>query len=146
MPVSVEQWRVAVGVMANSVAVKPQSPIGLHWKKWLRASDPVVYKGSVILLVMTLRLVSSGVEQCKKKMKEISECVYQSASGGKSRVLAMRARPNAVLVTSFLSQLLILLCGHILQFHCHGQRRVDLYIVLLTLSLIPHRLLYYCHR
>ena len=118
MPVGVEQWRVAVGVMANAVAAKPQSPIGLHWKKWLKASDPVVYKGCVVLLVMIAQLASSGVEQCKEKMKEGSECVCQSASRGKTRVLAMRARPNAVMVTS---QLLILLCGHILQFHCHGQ-------------------------
>ena len=109
--------------MANAVAAKPQSPIGLGWKKWLKASDPVVYNGCVVLLVTIAQLVSSGVEQCKEKMKEGSECVCQSASRGKTRVLAMRTRPNAVLVTSFLSQLLILLCGHILQFHCHGQCR-----------------------
>ena len=120
MPVGVEQWRVAVGVMANAVAAKPQSPIGLRWKKWLKASDPVVYKGCVVLLVTIAQLASSGVEQYKK-MKEGSECVCQSASRGKARVIAMRTRPNPVLVTSFLSQLLILLCGHILQFHCHGQ-------------------------
>ena len=125
MPVGVEQWRVAVGVMANAVAAKPQSPIGLRWKKWLKASDPVVYKGCVVLLVTIAQLALSGVEQCKEKMNEGSECVCQSASRvasrGKTRVLAMRARPNVVLMTSFLSQLLILLCGHILQFHCHGQ-------------------------
>ena len=121
MPVGVEQWRVAVGVMANAVAAKPQSPIGLRWKKWLKASDPVVYKGCVVLLVTIAQLAWSGVEQCKEKMKEGSECVCQSASRGKTRVLGMRVRPNAVLVTSFLSQLLMLLCGHILQFHCHGQ-------------------------
>ena len=123
MPVGVEQWRVAVGVMANAVAAKPQSPIGLRWKKWLKASDPVVYKGCVVLLVTIAQLASSGVEQCKEKMKEGSECVCQSASRAKTRVLTMTARPygNAILLTSFLSQLLILLCGHILQFHCHGQ-------------------------
>ena len=120
MPVGVEQWRVAVGVMAN-VAAKPQSPIGLPWKKWLKASDPVVYKGCVVLLVTIAQLASSGVEQCKKKMKEGSECVCQSASRGKTQVLTMRARPNAVLVTSLLSQLLILLCGHILLLYSHGQ-------------------------
>ena len=104
--------------MANGVAAKPQSPIGLHWKKWLRATDPVVYKGCVVLLVMIVQLVSSGVEQ--SKMKESSDCMCQSASKGKTWVLhvAMRA---SVLVT-FLLQLLILLCGHILQFFCYGQQ------------------------
>ena len=118
MPVGVEQWRVAVGVMANGVSAKPQSPIGLRWKKWLKASDPVVYKGCVVLLVTIAQLATSSIEQCKERMKGNGECVCQSASRRKSWVLA---RPNAVLVTTFLSQLLILLCGHILHFHCHGQ-------------------------
>ena len=118
----VEQWRAAVGAMANSVAAKPQSPVGLRWKKWLKASDPVAYKVCVVLLVVVAELASSGLEQCKEKMKEGSECVCQSASRGKTRVLAMRARPRAVMVASFLLQLLILLCGRILQLHphCHG--------------------------
>ena len=115
MPVGVEQWRAAVGAMARSSAPKPQSPIGPHWKKWLKASDPVAYKGCVVLLVVVGQLVWSGVEQCKEKMqekmKEDSECVRQSASRGKTRVLAMRVRPSAVLVTSFLSQGFMLLCG-----------------------------------
>ena len=119
----VEQWRAAVGAMARSSAPKPQSPIGPHWKKWLKASDPVAYKGCVVLLVVVGQLVWSGVEQCKekmqKKMKEWSACVCQSASMGKTRVPVMRVRPSAVLVTSFLSQVLMLLCGHILQLHCH---------------------------
>ena len=125
MPVGVEQWRAAVGAMARSSAPKPQSPIGPHWKKWLKASDPVAYKGCVVLLVVVGQLVWSGVEQCKEKMQEMqekmkegSECVRQSASRGKTRVLAMRVRPRAVLVTSFVSQVLMLLCGHILQLHC----------------------------
>ena len=44
----------------------------------------------------------------------------QSASRGTTRVLAMRVRPNAVLVTSFLSEVLVLLFGHIhvLKLHC----------------------------
>ena len=128
----VEQWRAAVGVMANSVAAKPQSPIGSHWKKWLKANDPVAYKGCIVMLVVIAqlassgveqcnKLASSGVEQCKEKMKEGSECVCQSASRGMTRLLAMRARPRAVVVTSFLSQLLIVLCGHILQLHYHSQ-------------------------
>ena len=130
----VEQWRAAVGVMANSVAAKPQRPIGPHWKKWLKASDPVAYKGCIVMLVVIAqlawsgveqcnKLAWSGVEQCKEKMKEGSECVCRSASRGMTQVLAMRARPRAVLVTSFLSQLLIVLCGHILQLHCHGEQR-----------------------
>ena len=119
----VEQWRAAVGAMARSSAPKPQSPIGPHWKKWLKASDPVAYKGCVVLLMVVGQLVWSGVEQCKEKMqekmKEGSECVHQSASRGKTRVLATRVRPRAVLVALFLSQVLMLLCGHILQLHCH---------------------------
>ena len=132
-----------MGIMANSMAAKPQSPIGTHWKKWLKASDPVAYKGCVVMLVVIAQLASSGVEQCnklassgveqcnklalsgvaqcKEKIKEGSECVCQSISRGMTRVLAMRATPRAVLVTSFLSQLLIVLCGHILQLHNHSQ-------------------------
>ena len=117
----VEQWRAAVGVMANSVAAKPQSPIGPHWKKWLKASDPVTYKGCIVMLVVITQLASSGAEQCKEKMKEGSEYVCQSASRGMIRMLAMRARPRAVLVTSFLLQLLIILCGHTLHLHYHSQ-------------------------
>ena len=119
-----EQWRAAVGAMANSAAPKPQSPIGPHWKKWLKASDPVAYKGCVVLLVVVGQLVWSGVEQCKekmqKKMKEGSECVCQSASRGKTRVLGMRARSIAVMVMSFLSQVLIVLRRHILQLHYYS--------------------------
>ena len=82
----VEQWRAAVGVMANSVAAKPQSPIGLHWKKWLKTSDPVVYKGCVVFLVVVAQLVWSGLEQYKKTKEGSSERLCQSASRGKNRV------------------------------------------------------------
>ena len=99
MPVGVEQWRAAVGAMARSSAPKPQSPMSLHWKKWLKASDPVVYKGCVVLLVVIAQLALSGLEQC---MKEGSESVCQSASRVKIRVLAMKARPSSVLVISLL--------------------------------------------
>ena len=118
MPVGVEQWRVAVGVMANTVTAKPQSPIGPCWKKWLKASDPVAYKGCVVLLVVIAQLASSGVEKCKEKMTKGSECVCHSASKGNTWLLAMRPRPNTALVMSFLSQLFY---GYILQFHYHGQ-------------------------
>ena len=124
MPVGVEQWRAAVGAMARSAAPKPRSPIGLDWNKWLKASDPVAYKGCVVLLVTIAQLVRSGLEQVQEKteemVKEGSERVCQSASRGKTRVLAMRARPSAVLATSLVSQLVIVLCGHILQPHYHG--------------------------
>ena len=70
---------VAVGGMANAVASKPQSPIELCWKRWLKASDPVIYKGCVVLLVMVTLFMSSDVKQCKEKMKKCSECVCQSA-------------------------------------------------------------------
>ena len=82
----VEQWRAAVGVMANSVAAKPQSPIDPHWKKWLKASDPVVYKGCVVFLVVVAQLVWSGLEQRKEKIKEDSERLCQSTSRGKNQV------------------------------------------------------------
>ena len=116
MPVGVEQWRAAVGAMARSSAPKPQSPIGPHWKKWLKANDPVVYKGCVVLLVVIAQLASSGLEQYNEKMKESSESVRQSASRGKTRVLAMRARPSAVLVISLLLSIL----GNIFLLHYHG--------------------------
>ena len=118
MPVGLEQCRAAVGAMARSSAPKPQSPIGPYWKKWLKASDPEVYKGCVVLLVVIAQLASSGIEQRKEKMKEGSEGVCQSASRGKTRVLAMRARPSAVLVIS----LLLTTLGSIILFllHYHG--------------------------
>ena len=112
----VEQWRAAVGAMAKSSSPKTQSPIGLHWKKWLKASDPVVYKGCVVLLVMIAQLVWSGLEQSKKKMKEGSECVCQSANRGKTQVLTIRARPSAVLMISYL----LIILGNILLLHYHG--------------------------
>ena len=112
----VEQWRAAVGAMAKSSSPKPQSPIGLHWKKWLKASDPVVYKGCVVLLVMIAQLVWSGLEQSKEKMKEGSECVCQSANRGKTQVLTIRARPSAVLMISYL----LIILGNILLLHYHG--------------------------
>ena len=103
-----------MGAMAKSSSPKPQSPIGLHWKKWLKASDPVVYKGCVVLLLMIAQLARSGLEQSKEKMKEGSECVCQSANRGKTGVLAMRARPSAVLVvTSFV----LMILGNILHYH-----------------------------
>ena len=105
-----------MGAMARSSAPKPQSPIGLRWKKWLKASDPVVYKGCVVLLVVIAQLVSPGLEECKEKMKGGSESVCQSASRGKTRVLAMRARPSAVLVIS----LLLTILGNIFLLHYHG--------------------------
>ncbi|CAI8027461.1 hypothetical protein GBAR_LOCUS15707 [Geodia barretti] len=90
MPVSVEQWRAAVGAMARSSAPKPRSPIGPHWNKWLKASDPVAYKGCVFLLVTIAQLVRSGLEQAQEKteemVKEGSERVCQSAIRGKTRV------------------------------------------------------------
>ena len=103
-----------MGAMARSSAPKPQSPIGPHWKKWLKASDPVVYKGCVVLLVVIAQLASSGLQQCKEK-KGDSESVCQSARV-KTRVLAMRARPSAVLVIS----LLLTILGNIFLLHYHG--------------------------
>ena len=96
----VEQWRAAVGAMAKSSSPKPQRPIGLHWKKWLKASDPVVYKGCVVLLVMIAQLVWSSLEQSKEKMKEGSKCVCQQSS--KTRGLTMRSRHNDTLMLSYL--------------------------------------------
>ena len=138
MPVGVEQWRVAVGVMANAVATKPQSPIGLRWKKWLKASDPVVYKGCVVLLVTIAQLALSGVEQCKEKMKEGSECVCQSASRGKTRVLAIRPRPNAVPVTAsflmivFVNQMLLMRAGDVERNPGPGKMGISEYTVPVT--------------
>ena len=121
----VEQWRAAVGAMARSAAPKPRSPIGPLWNKWLKASDPVAYKGCVVLLVTIAQLVRSGLEQVQEKteemVKEGCEHVYQSASREKTRVLAIRARPSAVLaISALVSQLVIVLCGYILQLHYHG--------------------------
>ena len=127
MPVGVEQWRAAVGAMANSAAGKPPSPIGLRWKRWLKASDPVVYKGCIVLLVVLAQLARSGLEQCRGEVEEGgSVCAGQQTRRGKARVPAGSRRSKAVLgtaclVLSFLAQLLILLCGDMLPYHTHGQ-------------------------
>ena len=126
MPVGVEQWRAAVGSMANSAAGKPPSPIGLRWKRWLKASDPVVYKGCIVLLVVLAQLAWSGLERCRGEVEEDSVCVDQKTRRGKAQVPAVSRMSNAVLgtnfvVLSFLAQLLILLCGDMLPYHTHGQ-------------------------
>ena len=127
MPVGVEQWRAAVGAMANSAAGKPPSPIGLRWKRWLKASDPIVYKGCIVLLVVIAQLARSGLEQCRGEVEEGgSACAGQETRRGKARVPAGSKMSNAVLgttfvVLSFLAQLLILLCEDMLPYHTHGQ-------------------------
>ena len=125
MPVGVEQWRTAVGAMARSAAPKRRSPIGPHWNKFLKASDPVAYKGCVVLLVTIAQLVRSCLEQVQEKteemVKEGSENICKSACRKKTHMLALRAKPNAVLATfALVSRFVILLCGHILQLHHHG--------------------------
>ena len=127
MPVGVEQWRAAVGAMANSAAGKPPSPIGLRWKRWLKASDPVVYKGCVILLVVLAQLARSGLKQRRGKVKKGSLCACQDTRRGKARLPAVsRNRSNAVLgilfvVSSFVTQLLILPCRDMILYDAHGQ-------------------------
>ena len=123
MPVGVEQWRAAVGAMANSAAGKPPSPIGLRWKRWLKASDPVVYKGCIVLLVVLAQLARSGLEQCRGEVEEGSVCAGQETRRGKARVPAgsNAVLGTAFLVLSFLAQLLILLCGDMLPYRTHGQ-------------------------
>ena len=134
----VEQWRAAVGAMAKSAAPKPCSPVGHRWKKWLKASDPVAYKGCVILLVTIAQLVSSGMdlalsgvehamydvewiqEKAEEKVKEGIVCACQWTIKGVTRLRKMRFKPSAVLTTSLLSHLLAL-CGHILLLHYQGQ-------------------------
>ena len=125
MPVGVEQGRTAVGAMARSAAPKRRSPIGPHWNKFLKASDPVAYKGCVVLLVTIAQLVRSCLEQVQEKkeemVKEGSENICKSACRKKTRMLALRAKPNALLATfALVSRFVILLCGHILQLHHHG--------------------------
>ena len=124
MPVGVEQWRAAVGAMANSVAGKPPSPIGLRWNRWLKASDPIVYKGCIVLLVVLAQLASSGLERCRGKVEEGSVRACHEAKRGKARLPAVSRLCNALLgkgvvILSFLAQLLILLCGDMLPYHTH---------------------------
>ena len=134
----VEQWRAAVGAMAKSAAPKPCSPVGHRWKKWLKASDPVAYKGCVVLLVTIAQLVSSGMdlalsdvehavygvewvhEKAEEKFMEGIVCACRLTIRGVTRLRKMRFRPSAVLATSLLSHLLAL-CGHILLLHYQGQ-------------------------
>ena len=101
-----------MGAMARSSAPKPQSPIGPHWKKWLKANDPVVYKGCVVLLVVIAQLASSGLEQYKEKTKEGNERVCRSASRGKTQVLPMRAGHSAMLLALTILRNILLLQYH----------------------------------
>jgi hypothetical protein len=124
MPVGVEQWRAAVGVMASSVSAKPRCPIDPRWKKWLKASDPVTYKGCVVMLVVIAELFSSCLHLWKKtnnsKIKEEEHVhVCPRPSRRKTRLLAVRLRPTSETVTMNLLQLLLLLCGQLLLVSCH---------------------------
>ena len=88
---SVEQWRAAVGAMAAKASTpKPRSPIGPHRKKCRKASDPVAYKGCVVLLVSIAQLVCCDVEQAEEETKEMvnkgSECGLQLVSRRKTKV------------------------------------------------------------
>ena len=116
MPVGVEQWRAAVGAMAKASTTKPRSPIGPHWKKWLKASDPVAYKGCVVLLVSIAQLVCCDVEQAEEETEEMvnkgSECGLQLVSRRKSKVGS--GQDCSVLIPSRLH--LLLLCGYITLF------------------------------
>ena len=119
----VEQCRAAV---ASSISAKPQCPIGLRWKKWLKASDPVTYKGCVVMLVVIAELFSSCLHLWKEtnnsKIKEEEHLhVCPRPSRRKTRLLAVRVRPTSETVTMNLLQLLLLLCGQLLLVSCHGQ-------------------------
>ena len=121
----VEQWRAAVGAMAKASTPKPHSPIGPHWKKWLKASDPVAYKGCVVLLVSIAQLVCCDVEQVEEETEKMvnnrSECGLQSVSRKKTKVGS--GQDSSVLISSHLH--LLLLCGYIALFgikaHLHLQ-------------------------
>ena len=112
----VEQWRAAVGAMANASTPKPCSPIGPHWKKWLKASYPVSYKGCVVLLVSIAQLVCCGLEQAKEGTEEMvnkgSECGLQLVGRRKTKVGS--GQNCSVLIPSCLH--LLLLCGYIALF------------------------------
>ena len=116
MPVGVEQWRVAVGAMAKASTLKPRSPIGPHWKKWLKASDPVAYKGCVVLLVSIAQLVCCDVKQAEEEREEMankdSECGLQLVSRRKTKV--GNGQDCSVLIPSLVH--LLLLCGGIIWF------------------------------
>ena len=82
MPVGVEQWRAAVGAMANYAAPKPRSPIGPQWNKWLKARDPVAYKGCVVFLVTIVQLLKCCVRKMKKKENAVKKEILQLAFKG----------------------------------------------------------------
>ena len=109
----VEQWRAAVGAMAKASTPKPHSPIGPHWKKWLKANDPVTYKGCVVLLVSIAQLVCCDVEQVEEEMvNKGSECGLQLVSRRKTKVGS--GQDCSVLIPSLVH--LLLLCGCIIWF------------------------------
>ena len=113
----VEQWRTAVGAMAKASTPKPCSPIGSHWKKWLKASDPVAYKGCVVLLVSIAQLVCCDVKQAEEETEEMvnkgSECGLQLVSGRKTKV-GSSGQDRSLLIPSLVH--LLLLCGCIIWF------------------------------
>ena len=120
-----EQWRAAVGTMAYSVAPIQQRPIGLQWKKWMKASDPAPYKGCIIFLLTLYQLCCSGLDLCRRKMEDGSAHVWWLVRRGEVRVVEVSGRSSAVLVMSSLAQLLVLLCGDVHLYPSHGQWERD---------------------
>ena len=118
----VEQWRAAVGTMAYSVAPRQQRPMGLQWKKWMKASDPAPYKGCIIFLLTLYQLYCSGLELFRRKMGDDCAHVWWLVRRGEVWVVG---RSSVVLVMSSLAQLLVLLCGDIHLYISHGQWERD---------------------
>ena len=107
--------------MAYSVAPRQQRPIGLRWKKWMKASDPAPYKGCIIFLLTLYQVCCSGLELCRRKMEDGSARMYWLVRRGEFQVVEVSGRSSAVLVMSSLAQLWVLLCGDMHLYYSHGQ-------------------------
>ena len=107
--------------MAYSVVPRQQRPIGLRWKKWIKASDPAPYKGCVIFLFTLYQLCCSGLEICRRKIEYSSACVWWLVRRGEVRLVEVNGSSSAVLVMLSLAQMLILLCGYVHLYCSNGK-------------------------
>ena len=105
--------------MAKLAFFEPRS-VSLLWKKWVRASDPAVYKGCVVFLVAIYYLLCGGEEHFRGMMERGVAGAGELARRGGKNMATWSGRSGTVLVTSLLAQLWVLL-GRSMSFYSnHG--------------------------
>lgn len=118
--------------MANSAAANKQIPIGPRWKKWMKTSDPVPYKGCIIFLFTLCQLYCLGLGHCWKKIANGRVCMWGLVRKRKSQEAAVSKKRSEVLVTLFLIQVIIPLYEVILFSHGQWKKRITVWVCLLV--------------